>query len=447
VSWRSPAIVAVATIAALTLVGHPAGLGLSAVLIALYVVKQGVRPPVSRGDKTIAWWWLLAAGLAAVATVRTAAWVVVPSLLASVALASLASAGGPSWRQVGLGLVRIGGTLDGGIAVLRRLPAPAGRPALRATAIALGVLTVFVPLFATADAAFAHLLDAIVPQESADRPVTRTVVWCAVIALGGALLHARPARPAHPAARTLARIEWALPLSVLVGVFAVFVALQLTTLYGGSDYVLRTAGVTYAEYARTGFAQLIAAAALTLAVIAAAGRWAPDEPLRRILLGALCALTLVVLASAYTRLHLYEDAYGFTRLRLAADAAILWLAGLFVLVLAAGATRRFGWLPRGVVALSATGMLAFALSNPDGRIADRNIDRYGRTGRIDISVLRGLSADAAPALSRLAPRLAACATQWMRLDLREPDGLVGLNLGRARARDAIGDVPAECAGS
>jgi hypothetical protein len=194
--------------------------------------------------------------------------------------------------------------------------------------------------------------------------------------------------------------------------------------------VLRTSGLTYAEYARSGFAQLIAAAALTLAVIAAAARYAQDSRLLRVLLGALCALTLVVLASAFTRLHLYESAYGFTRLRLAADAAILWLAGLFAFVLIAGATRRTAWLPRGVVALSATGMLAFAISNPDGRIADRNVDRYERTGRIDMSVLTNLSPDAAPALRRLPPRLAAVTTR----DLCADDtGVAGFNVGRAKA--------------
>jgi hypothetical protein len=294
-----------------------------------------------------------------------------------------------------------------------------------------------VPLFATADAAFAHMLDAIVPQEAADRPVARAAAWLALVALGGALLQAGradPARGANPARHTLARVEWTVPLVLLVGLFAAFVALQLTALYGGNDYVLRTSGLTYAEYARSGFAQLIAAAALTLAVIAAAARWAGDERRLRILLGALCALTLVVLASAFTRLHLYEDAYGFTRLRLAADAAILWLGGLFVLVLVAGATRRTGWLPRGVVALSATGILAFAISNPDGRIAAHNVDRFERTGRIDTSVLSGLSPDAAPALTRLPPRLAAFTTRRM---CGAPDGVVGLNIGRARARRAL----------
>jgi hypothetical protein len=52
------------------------------------------------------------------------------------------------------------------------------------------------------------------------------------------------------------------------------------------------------------------------------------------------------------------------------------------------------------VALSATGLLAFAVGNPDGRIAERNVDRYERTGRIDTGVLAHLSADAVPALAR-----------------------------------------------
>ena len=95
-----------------------------------------------------------------------------------------------------------------------------------------------------------------------------------------------------------------------------FVAFQLTTLYGGNDYVLKTSGVTYAEYARSGFAQLIAAAALTLAVIAAAARYSPDSKLRRALLGALTVLTLVILASAYTRLRPLRG-----RLRVHAPAA------------------------------------------------------------------------------------------------------------------------------
>jgi hypothetical protein len=108
-----------------------------------------------------------------------------------------------------------------------------------------------------------------------------------------------------------------------------------------------------------------------------------------------------------------------------------------VLVLAAGAFSRPRWLPRAVVALSAAGMLAFAISDPDHRIADHNVDRFEHTGRIDTSVLENLSADAAPALMRLPGYLRSCTTAPMRRELAAPDGLAGLNAGRARARRAL----------
>ena len=234
-------------------------------------------------------------------------------------------------------------------------------------------------------------------------------------------------------------MEWALPLIALVAVFATFVGFQVPVIAGGHDYVQRSADVTYAEVARSGFAQLLVAASLTLAVIAAAARWAPDAPLKRALLGALCVLTLAILASALIRLELYMDAYGFTRLRLSAHAVILWLGGVFALLLLAGVARRAAWLPRATVALSAVALLAFAASNPDRRIADRNLERSERTGlELDEDALVGLSADAVPAFRA---HRAGCLSQEVRADLAEPDGLAGFNLARRRARALLPDPP------
>ena len=159
-------------------------------------------------------------------------------------------------------------------------------------------------------------------------------------------------------------------------------------------------------------------AALTLAVIAAAGRWARDGgTLLRVLLGALCLLTLVVLVSALKRLGLYEETYGFTRLRLAAHAALLYLGALFCLVLVA---RGAAWLPRAVVAVTAASVLVFALADPERRIAEHNVDRYERTGKIDLDYLATLGPDAAPALARF-PRIVKPV---------EDGGLIGFNLAR-----------------
>ena len=176
-------------------------------------------------------------------------------------------------------------------------------PAARGALIAAVLLAIFVPLLASADAAFTQLLDDLSPDTWAiDMPFARALVLALFTAAGGALIYARlcPPRPlARPAKLALGRLEWALPLGALVVLFAAFVALQFTTLFGGERHVVDTAGLTYAEYARSGFAQLLAVAALTLAVIAAARRWARDDgQLLNALIAALCLLTLVVLISA-----------------------------------------------------------------------------------------------------------------------------------------------------
>jgi hypothetical protein len=428
-------VAALAAATAVVIVGRPVGIGLAVVAIALVVAGMVVA---KRRD---AWSLLYAAaaiGLAGVAALRSAGWVVWPSVLAALALASLAAAGGRSWVQLGAGLAHVL-RFDAGVALAR--PAASARPpaaAIRGVALGAVLLAVFVPLFATADAAFAQLLDQAVPDNTFDRPVARIAAALAILGVGGALLRAATAPRAKqgpPAARTLATLEWVVPLAALVTLFAAFVAVQLATLYGGHEHVLETAGLTYAEYAREGFAQLIAAAALTLAVIGAAGRWAP--PAARPLLIALCLLTFVILASALTRLGLYEEAYGFTRLRFSAHAAILWLGGLFALVVIALALKRARWLPRATVSLTAAATLAFGLADPDRRVAANAVERYEDSGRIDPVMLAQLSPDAAPALAKLPAALASCLTLLIRGDLATADGLAGANIARTRARDAL----------
>ena len=39
-------------------------------------------------------------------------------------------------------------------------------------------------------------------------------------------------------------IEWALPIGLLVALFATFVGVALSTMFGGDEHVLRTTGLT-----------------------------------------------------------------------------------------------------------------------------------------------------------------------------------------------------------
>jgi len=171
------------------------------------------------------------------------------------------------------------------------------------------------------------------------------------------------------------------------------VAVQVTVLFGRNGHVLRTTGLTYAEYARQGFWQLIAAATLTLVVVKGATLFARprtgrEQRLLEGLLGLLCALTIVIVASAVHRLLLYEDAFGLTRLRLAALAFSLWLGGTFALLLLLGAARRTRNFARVTLAWAGAALLAFTVANPGARIAERNVDRWRASGRIDLETCR-----------------------------------------------------------
>jgi hypothetical protein len=327
------------------------------------------------------------------------------------------------------------------------------------------LLVVFGTLFATADRAFAHLAgELLVPDWDLGMLPLRVVVAGVVMVFVGALATFAPRAlgpqvnwlsdaAAFPVVgersrRTLGRVEWMVALGLLDALFAAFVIVQITVLFGGRTHVLTTAGLTYAEYARSGFFQLLAVAALTLLVLALAVRLAErtrptDTIVLQLLGGILCGLTLVILFSALRRLGLYEEVYGFTRLRIAVHATILWLMGLFAMVLLGGAIKRFGWLPLTLVVYTGAALLAFTSIVPDRVIAANNVERFHETGRIDVAYLATLSADALPALVDLPEPLRSCALAGLRDELSGDDSVMAFNLARQAARDALAQLPPE----
>lgn len=318
-------------------------------------------------------------------------------------------------------------------------------PAARGLALGLALALVFGGLFASADRAFAQLTgEVLTPDVDLGLLPVRVGAFVVAGAVAGglalvALAGPRATRPRREEGRH--RGEWVVALLVLDGLFAVFVAVQVHVLFGGHDHVLETAGLTYAEYARQGFGQLLAVSALTLGVVAAAARSEVSHGGRptagELLLGLLCLLTLAVIVSALRRLGLYEDAFGFTVLRVTAQAIALWIGALLVAVLVVGSLRRRSLLPRTAAGVTAAALLALTLVNPEGLVAERNVERLRETGRIDLPYLAGLSADAVPALARLDPRRANCVLGAPAAELAGDDGAFALNASRERARQEL----------
>jgi hypothetical protein len=407
-------------------------------------------------------WAAATVAVLGVSTIRAAGWLVVLCVLTAVVTGTLAVTGARSLRAMALAqlLVPFAG-LRAAPWIVRGvggLPRPGGgaRSGLRAAAtvgVSVLLLLVFGALFASADRTFADLILRITPRVDVLTVIRWVFVFlpAAYVVGGAAYLRAAPLRLSGldaPDRRTVRRLEWAIPLGLLVLLFATFVAVQLAVLFGGSRRVLETAGLTYADYARSGFWQLLTVTGLSLAVLAAAARWAPrdtpaDRALIRAVLGALAVLTLVIVASAVHRMDLYADTYGLTRLRVLVELCEVWLGVVFVLVLIAGVRLRAGWLPPVAAALAVLALLGLAAANPDGLIADRNIARYRQTHRIDVGYLSTLSPDAVPALMSLPEpeRDCALAELYRQLVPNADDDWRSFSYGRAHARQLLSADP------
>lgn len=186
--------------------------------------------------------------------------------------------------------------------------------------------------------------------------------------------------------------------------FAFFTAIQFRYLFGGGANITE-AGYTYSEYARRGFFELVSVAIISLLIYLALNgitrRGTVGVNRVFTLLSALMVgQVLVILVSAFQRLLLYENAYGFTRLRTYTHVFIPWLA----LLLAATIVLQVLHLDQYFGAVLLAVMLGFALSfgglNIDGLIVRQNVTRAQAGLELDGAYLLSLSDDSLPELVR-----------------------------------------------
>jgi hypothetical protein len=288
------------------------------------------------------------------------------------------------------------------------------------------------------------------------RVVTFALVLAAALGLGLAARQPSGAR-AFGIHQRLSFAEWTIPLAVLDALFLAFVLVQVRYLFGGASRVEAEVGLTYAEYARRGFFELVTVAALTLPLLLLAD-WAlrrerrRDEIVFRALAAVLLVLLVVVMASALQRMRLYQREFGLTEARVYATAFMLWLAVVLAWLAATVLRGRRHLFAGGAVATALAVVVALNAANPNGLIAGVNVDRV-RDGRpVDLAYLLQLGDDAVPTLARELPRLAPARTQHAEPDYvaaallarecRRERGWRTWNLARARADDAVREAEA-----
>ena len=391
------------------------GLGASIALVVaavLLVFVGGIARLQSR---------LLAAGAALFAawlSLRASPWLLVPDIAASLLLLGVAAsfavrgsvldigAAEAIGRAFNAGLHGIAGAVFVGRPIARtRTRLGVMAPVARGILIAIPIAGVLAALLASADPIFASFLNLNIDLSQLALDVFYVLVGSLVFAGLLRIAAAQPMDRVDGPVWRLGAIEAMVVLSILDAVFAAFAIAQAIGASGSAGDTLRAAGVTYSDYARSGFFQLLWVAGITLVVLILFSRITGfAERTGKVIFLALAelaiALTLLIVLVAWMRLSLYEGAYGFTMLRLYSHIFAGWVAIVFVLLAAdlAGLFPRRRWFV-GVTTLTALGvLLALNLANPEAIVVALNVDQSAATHKIDAQYFGELSSDATPSL-------------------------------------------------
>jgi two-component system, OmpR family, sensor histidine kinase BaeS len=334
----------------------------------------------------------------------------------------------------------------------RRLRGPRTWPVVRGALLAVPLLVLLGVLLGSGDAVFASFVTVDLDVDPSDLighlflTVFSLWVFLWLVRVAGA----EPAAPLPSTGVRLGTVEATVVLGSIVALFGAFAVAQLVAVIGGDDYVRRTTGLTYAEYARSGFFQLLWVAALTVAVLLVL-RAVTDvarAPRRfAVLFGAVCVLTLLIVAVAVRRLALYQDAFGLTMLRLYCTLFAVWI-GVVLVLLAVWLVRRWSraWFPAAAAVCGLAMLLGLNVVNPEAIVADTNLQREASVDT-DTRYVSDLSDDALPTIVELLPTLDPPVRTRLTRYLcqggpfpNDPLGWTDWNLSRSRAQEIRQDL-------
>jgi hypothetical protein len=213
-----------------------------------------------------------------------------------------------------------------------------------------------------------------------------------------------PNMPALSDRVTIGLTEQRMMLWSAAAVLWLFVFLQISYFIHPPP-VAMDSGVTFAEYARRGFGELSFATTIVGVIILILEYTRPADTterdrkmLVRLELALLVALELVLI-SAFRRVVLYEQAYGFTTGRLFPQAYMvgmsLVLIALAMEILGGSISVSFG---RRVAEIGLGVFTVLVFWNYEAWIVNRNIDRAAQSGKFDGAYAGRLSMDAMPIL-------------------------------------------------
>lgn len=276
-------------------------------------------------------------------------------------------------------------------------------------ACAVPVLLVVVPLLVSSDDAFRGMLEDLFRDtwETVFKVIVGLAISPFVISYGFSLKTGRVAKIKDKNYAGIENIYIISFLSAIALCYLLYLFSQLAYFFSAFRGFLPEGGMTYAEYARKGFFEMCVIAVINLVLVLVAllisrkkdGKvnWAVKA-----LATFIGVFTMVIIATAISKMVLYIDAYGMTVLRITTSAFMVFLSVVFICVILRIYIANINIVK---VALLTAGCIVLLLGtvNVNALCAKYNYESYrsGKLDTIDVQALYNLGEEGIPYIVQL----------------------------------------------
>ncbi len=268
--------------------------------------------------------------------------------------------------------------------------------------ISVPVLGVVLSLLMTADAQFERLVGGIpnwfrvLDAEGIIRMIVILFCMAAFFGLMQALYKKQiKVSEQHANIPSSLKLDNVITITVLIlinSVYVLFTIVQFKYFFSGS----LQGDFTYAEYARKGFFELLFVTLINLSItvlVISLGDNSRNglKRMRQTMLTVLVLASFVMLSSAFLRMSMYEDAYGFTFTRVLVHSFMIFLMVIYTYTLLKIWIEKLN-LVHFYFITSLIYYTAITVIDLDRIVINENVNRYEASGKIDVHYLSSLSA-------------------------------------------------------
>ncbi len=275
---------------------------------------------------------------------------------------------------------------------------------------AIPVLLIVVPLLLASDDAFNGMMTELFNDTSTTllRSVVGVILSVFAIAYGFSIRSGRVSKPKEKTSNGIENAYLISFLSAIAVCYLLYLFSQLAYFFSAFSGFLPDGEITYAQYARKGFFEMCAIALINLFIVFISLLIAKKKDGKvchgiKALATFIAVFTLIIIATAISKMVLYIDVYGMTVLRLTTSSFMVFLAVVFISVIGRIHIRRINVIKTALVAAGCI-VLVLGTVNVNTVCAKYNYESYrsGKLETIDVVAINDLGYEGIPYLVKLA---------------------------------------------